>query len=190
MRYFLEHLLGSRTRAKILRLVLSHPDQEFFVREMSRKIGEHINSVRRELAFLSETGILSVIGEGQKRFYRADQGHVIFGELRSLVFKAQVLEEQQAIQQLDGSGRIFLAVLSGFFVGLEDAPTDVLIVGSVPREKLQRTMNALQNRFDRPVRYTVMSKAEYDQRESMTDRFLYSILGGPMLAVIDRRPKK
>lgn len=187
MRYFLEHLLGSRTRAKILRLVLSHPDQSYFVREISRKIGEHVNSVRRELAFLTDAGIVKVSGEGQKRFYAADADNHLYHELRSLVFKAQVLEERQAIKLLD-DGKIILAVLSGFFVNRDDAPTDVLIVGTVNREKLKRTMSALQNHFDRPVRFTAMTKQEYDQRQSMTDRFLYDILGSPVLTVIDRRP--
>jgi hypothetical protein len=37
----LERLFGSRTRVKLLRLFLTNPGVEFFVREISRKVDEH-----------------------------------------------------------------------------------------------------------------------------------------------------
>ena len=45
----LEHLFGSRTRVKLLKIFLSNPDKDYFVRELTRKIKERINSARREL---------------------------------------------------------------------------------------------------------------------------------------------
>ena len=45
----LEQLFGSRTRTKLLYLFLEHPEEAFFVREITRQIKERINSVRREL---------------------------------------------------------------------------------------------------------------------------------------------
>jgi peptide subunit release factor 1 (eRF1) len=54
MRSTLDQLLGSRTRAKILRLLLTNPEKSYFVREIVRKVQEHLNSVRRELSLLAE----------------------------------------------------------------------------------------------------------------------------------------
>lgn len=184
----LDQLLGSRTRAKILRLLLTNPEKSYFVREMSRKIKEHINSIRRELTFLSSVGIITASGDGQKRFYQVNVSYPLFPELKGLIFKAQVMEEQRLLAAIQDSGRIMLLVLTGFFVGQEEAPTDILIVGSVNRVKLKKLMLTFQEHFDREIHYTVMTKAEFEYRHSLTDRFLYSILSGPMITVIDKRP--
>lgn len=187
MRRMLDQLLGSRTRAKVLRLLLTNPSKSYFVREISRKIKEHMNSVRRELQFLTEVGIVEATGEGQKRFYQANSSYQLFPELKALVFKAQVMEEQELLAAIQGSGRIHLLVLTGFFVGQMDAATDILIVGSVNRVKLQRLIKSFQDHFDRDIHYTVFTKQEFDYRHNVTDRFLYSILSGSMITVVDKR---
>jgi len=183
----LDHLLGSRTRAKVLRLLLTNPEKSYFVREIGRKVREHLNSVRRELGLLTEAGIVIATGERQKLYYRANQGYPLFGELKALIFKAEVLEEQRLLGDIQGSGRIHLLILTGFFVGRDDVPTDILIVGSVNRTKLQKLMTTFQEHFDRELHYTVLTKAEYQYRHSLTDRFLYAIVDGPKIIVIDKR---
>ena len=45
-----EQLFGSKTRVKLLQLFYSNPNRSFYVREITRKIDEQINSVRRELS--------------------------------------------------------------------------------------------------------------------------------------------
>ena len=52
-----EQLFGSKTRVKLLKLFYSNPNRPFYVREITRKIDEQINSVRRELANLLSIGI-------------------------------------------------------------------------------------------------------------------------------------
>ena len=48
----MEQLFGSKTRVKLLQLFFRNPNRAFYVREITRKIDEQINSVRRELANL------------------------------------------------------------------------------------------------------------------------------------------
>src|SRR6266850_6100058 len=115
MRSMLDQLFGSRTRAKVLRLLLTNPGKSYFVREIGRKIREHVNSVRRELHFLTHVGIATASGEGQKRFYQANVDHGLYRELKALIFKAQVMEERQLLSVIENSGHIHLLVLTGFF---------------------------------------------------------------------------
>ena len=56
----LEHLFGSKTRLKLLKLFLSNPDKIFFVREISRKLEVPINAVRREIDHLTAAEIIAV----------------------------------------------------------------------------------------------------------------------------------
>ena len=42
-------LMGSNARVKILRQFISHPDDKFYIRQLSRDLKLQLNSVRREL---------------------------------------------------------------------------------------------------------------------------------------------
>ena len=58
----LEQLFGSKTRARLLGIFLQHPQDFFYVRELTRKIGAQLNSVRRELKNLIDIGLVIASG--------------------------------------------------------------------------------------------------------------------------------
>lgn len=189
----LEQLFSSRTRVKLLRLFLLNPPRPYFIREIVRKIDEHINSVRRELMNLERIGLLKASGDRLKKFYAVDETFSIYPELKELFFKAQVALERGVLDTVRSIGRVQLLVLTGFFAGLDDAQTDLLIVGSVNRPKLRRLLRKFQEGIDREVTYTVMSPAEFRYRNELTDRFLYHILENKKIVVVDtlsvRKPR-
>ncbi len=181
----LEHLFGSRTRLKLLRLFLLHPEEQFFVREICRRIGEQLNSVRRELANLERLTIIETASAKKKRYYRLNVKCVLYHELKALIVKARLALEADLLQKLKRTGSISYLVLTGMFTGLDEAKTDILIVGRVNRQKLTPLIRRLQENFDRDIRYTVMSKKEFDYRRDITDRFLFDILENKNVTLID-----
>ena len=54
----LEQIFGSKTRVKLLHIFLSNPEEWFFVRELTRKLKQQVNSVRVELKNLEDVGLL------------------------------------------------------------------------------------------------------------------------------------
>ncbi|MBI3115425.1 MAG: hypothetical protein HYZ09_02955 [Candidatus Kerfeldbacteria bacterium] len=182
----LEHIFGSKTRARLLAFFFSHPATAFFTREVTRKIGGHLTAVRRELENLTKIGVLLERQSGRKKFYQVNQNSLLFVELKQLLFKAHVMVELDLLKRLQKIGNVFTIVLAGLFVSDESALTDVLIVGSVNRRKLQRFMNAVQRALDHPVRYTSMPRREFKLRFDIADRFLYSVIDGQKLVVYDR----
>ncbi len=185
----LEQLFGSRTRLKLLRLFLTNPQEQYFVRELSRRIDERLNSVRRELANLEKIGLVQTVAARRKRYYRLNTKSVLYPELRALILKARLTVEQDIIQKLKKAGAITFLVLTGVFTGQDDAKTDILIVGRCNREKLKPIIKKLQENFDREIRYTVMSKKEFDYRQDITDRFLFDILENKNVTLIDAMKK-
>lgn len=81
----LETLFGSRLRAKVLGWLFSHPDERYFVRQMSTIVGKDSTNVSRELARLAKTGILVSTAEGKQRYYQANQHSPVFKELKTLI---------------------------------------------------------------------------------------------------------
>ena len=65
----IDALFGSKTRVKLLYLFLNNPGQAFYVREITRLIGEQINSVRRELANMLEVGIVASNNMDNKLYF-------------------------------------------------------------------------------------------------------------------------
>ncbi|OGY89398.1 MAG: hypothetical protein A2927_00020 [Candidatus Komeilibacteria bacterium RIFCSPLOWO2_01_FULL_45_10] len=188
----LEQLFGSRTRNKLLYLFLEHPDQSFFVREITRAITERIHSVRRELENLEKFGLIKSRGDSfsrQKKFYQADKNFVLFSELKGLIEKSKLLAERvisSKVKKLDG---IKYLVLTGQLAEAAEAPTDILLVGAVSQEQLDKFIHELEKIYRLPLRYTHLSTKEFNLRKAMTDKFLYTVLNGPKIELINRLAK-
>jgi DNA-binding transcriptional ArsR family regulator len=82
--YMSEQLFGSKTRAKLLELFVTNPGRAFFVREITRRVDEQINSVRRELANLQDVGIVTSENKDNKLFYKANEKSRYFSGLARL----------------------------------------------------------------------------------------------------------
>jgi predicted transcriptional regulator len=181
----LEKLFGSRTRVKLLRLFLTHPDQEHFVREIARIVGEQINSVRRELMNLETLGILKSVEKDKKKYYIADQEFVLFPELRTLIVKSRFTLERSFIEAIQHLGQVHYLALMGYFVNDDDSPVDLLVVGTLNRPKLNRLLNKFKEQFGPQLRFTLMTKDEYQYRMEITDKFLYEIMNTEKIVVLD-----
>src|SRR3982750_3094504 len=79
-----EQLFGSKTRVKLLQLFYSNPNRSFFVREITRKIDEQINSVRRELSNLLSIGIIVSENTENKLYYEVNQKYEYFDPLQQI----------------------------------------------------------------------------------------------------------
>lgn len=185
----LEQLFGSRTRVKLLRLFLSNPDKHYYVREITRKVEERINSVRRELKNLEEMGLVFSEDKNQKKYYKANDNFILYPELKSLVLKAQVILEKKMVMDIESLGNIQFMVLTGFFVGIKDHLTDILIVGKVNRRKAQHLVKKFEKVFNHDINFTIMTTKEFKYRKDLTDRFLYDILENKNIVMIDRLSK-
>src|ERR1700675_90966 len=87
----IEQLFGSKTRVKLLQLFYANPNRSFYVREITRKIDEQINSVRRELSNMLSIGIITSDANNNRLYYEVNQKYdyyaplaMIFGGLKSV----------------------------------------------------------------------------------------------------------
>src|ERR1700733_7421316 len=80
----IEQLFGSKTRVKLLQLFYSNPNRSFFVREITRKIDEQINSVRRELANLLNIGIIVSENMNNRLYYEVNQKFEYYAALSAI----------------------------------------------------------------------------------------------------------
>lgn len=199
-RVSLEQIFGSRIRVRLLKLFLEHPDQNFYVREITRCTRSHIHSVRRELSNLSRVGLIQVReneilpkGKGgnglQRKFYEANPACVIFNEVRSLLLKSQLFLQEELARDFGRSGTIKYLALTGFFVDLQGFPTDLIMVGRINKSKCIKLIEDYEQEFGRTINYTVFPVKEFVERKEMMDRFLYNFFEAKKIVLIDKLPK-
>jgi predicted nucleotidyltransferase len=89
----LEILLGSKLRAKVLGWLFNHPDERYFVRQLTVLVHDDSTNVSRELARLEKTGILISTTEGKQKYYQANRKSPIFDDLHGLMVKTAGLTD-------------------------------------------------------------------------------------------------
>lgn len=196
----IEQLFGSKTRVKLLQLFYSNPNRSFYVREITRKIDEQINSVRRELANLLNVGIIVSDNTNNRLYYEVNQKYeyyqpfsVIFGQgVKTAAPVAAATDGQPAEQvpeeddKFKAVGRLDLVIYSGQFTRDETSGVDILVVGEVNPNALQKFVNDLEVQESKELRYVVMDPGEFTYRKQIKDRFITTLLDSKKQIVVDR----
>jgi len=197
----IEQLFGSKTRVKLLQLFYSNPNRSFYVREITRKIDEQINSVRRELANLLSIGIISSDTTNNRLYYEVNQTYEYYAPLKAIfgggasedgaeVTVAKKSADQAAPNverdKIKSLGNVEVALYTGQFTRDESAGIDVLIVGDINQHALQKFMTGLESQEGKDIRYTVMPAQEFNYRRQINDRFISTVLGSKKQVLIDK----
>ncbi len=171
----LKALFSSQTRVKLLATFLLHPESEYFIRELTRLLGEQINSIRRELENLRKIGLVKARHRNRKKYYKVDTEFPLYADLRNL-FSKEIQSESPVIASLKSLPNIQLVLLAGSFTGTE-SKVDLLVVGSVKKELIEALL--LQDPELKNVKYSIFPEADFLYRVSLHDRFILEILDDP-----------
>ena len=169
----LKALFSSKTRIKLLTTFLLNPDEEYFIRELTRKLDEQINSIRRELDNLKKIGLLKSRVKNRKKYYYSNKDFVIFNELKDIILKAMNTDSDM-IRKISKMGDVELLLLSGVFIGKESS-VDLLVVGDLNKEKLQKLLSE-SSKMGKDVRFTTMTKKDFLYRLEMKDKFIHDLI--------------
>ncbi len=187
----LEHLFGSRTRVKLLRLFYRDANKMFYVRELTRLLDVQINAVRRELAHLTNAGIISAITDGavmpvsddphetKRKYYQLNEESVLCPELRALLLKSHMLGEQSLVADFVSTGKVEFLLFTGIFTNTRETPIDILIVGDIEDRSVAKIVSEFEHEHGTAVRYTILTAQEFQERRQLMDRFLYSVIDAP-----------
>ena len=183
----LKALFSSKTRIKLLTTFLLNPDEEYFIRELTRKLDEQINSIRRELDNLKKIGLLRSRVRNRKKYYYTNKDFVIYNELKDIILKA-MNTDSDLIRQIGKMGNVELLLLSGVFVGKE-SPVDLLVVGDLNKDKLQKLL-AESSKMGKDLRFTTMNKKDFLYRLEMKDKFIRDLITDDKYIVAINKLKK
>lgn len=81
-------LLGTKLRKNLLAFSFNHPDESYYVRELSGLIREDPGNLSRELRKLEEEGIYSSTTRGNVKFYSLNKSYPLFREVKKIVLNS------------------------------------------------------------------------------------------------------
>ncbi len=183
-----EQLFGSKTRVKLLQLFYSNPNRSFYVREITRKIDEQINSVRRELSNLLSIGIISSENTNNKLYYEVNQDYEYYKPLATM-FGDKSTKNEKADDEPDSLkslGRVDLAVLTGQFTRDDRSGIDLLVVGDINQTQLAKYVEGLEKKEGKEVRYALLAPDEFTYRRNMNDRFVINVIESKKQILTDK----
>ncbi|HEX3568663.1 MAG TPA: transcriptional regulator [Candidatus Saccharimonadales bacterium] len=188
----IEQLFGSKTRVKLLQLFYSNPNRAFYVREITRKIDEQINSVRRELANLLSIGIIASDTTNNRLYYEVNQAYEYYKPLLAIFGQSSADEDTTSegkvpkktrrtaissdLEALKSLGNVEAALYTGQFTRDESSGIDLLVVGDINKHAMQKFITELEAKEGKDIRYTIMPLNEFKYREQINDRFITTVL--------------
>lgn len=182
----LSDFILSKVRVKLFQLFFENPSEMWYVREITRKIDEEINAVRRELERMTQSGLVRSEDRGNRKYYSLNHGYEFFPELTRLVAKTTGLgyEIKKNRRKL---GTVKFVMFTGKFAKHQKRAhdeVDILVVGEVVLPEMAALIREEEKKRGHEINYTVMSEEEYVFRRTRRDPFLISILELPRVMVI------
>lgn len=189
----IDALFGSKTRVKLLGLFMNNPDRSFYVREITRNIGEQINSVRRELANLVRIGIVTDRSVDNKLYYQADKNFKYYHALREMFADEAEVVSGATVSQADWATRfkavrgLKTVIFAGAMVYGSTSKIDALFAGDKMDEpKLKTLIKGLERDAGASLNYTILAQDDLYYRLSIHDPFVMGVLESKHEIVLDQ----
>ena len=181
----LESILSSRARAEVFRLLFGLVDPELHGREIGRRSGLAIGTVRHELKKLEGLDLVTARRDGNRLYYRANRRHPLHREIHNLVLKTVGMVELLR-EKLPEDGIRLAFVFGSVARGEEDAESDVdlLVVGDVGLRDLARCLSGISDDIGREVNPHILNANAFADRVQKREYFITRVLDSPRLFVI------
>ena len=161
MENILSGLISSKTRVKLLMRFFLNPDTRSYLRELAKEFNVSTNAVRGELNQLTKTNLLKSYKNGRQVFYKANTGHPLFPELKSMVSKVMGIDQviESIITRLGNLERAYL--IGDYAEGKDSGIIDILLVGNIDHYHLNDLSRKTERYIKRKIRTIVLSDREY-----------------------------
>ena len=159
----LNTLITSKTRINLLLKFFLHPGAKAYLRELAKEFGESTNAIRVELNRLSDAKLLQSTNLGRKVIYKANNKHNLFRDIQSVVRKYVGLDRlvEDVVSRL---GSIDAAYVVGDYArGIDSGLIDVVLIGTVDSDRLEKFILKTGNLIDRKIRPLVLDQEEFEK---------------------------
>jgi predicted nucleotidyltransferase len=175
-------------RQRVLAVLFGTPDRSFYANEVIALAQSGTGAVQRELAGLSDAGLLTVTKQGNQKHYQANTNALIFAELRGLVLKTMGLADVLRAALVPLAAQIDLAFVYGSVAKQQDtahSDIDVMIVStSLGYADVFGALEPATNTLGRKVNPTLYTSTDVAKRIQSDNAFVTRVLQQPKIWLI------
>lgn len=156
------------------------------MRELERRTGLSDATVRQELKKLLRLGVVEARRDGNRAYYRANDAHPLYPDIRSIVLKTSGVTDVLR-EALDGTGDVELAFIFGSMASntaKAHSDIDLMVIGTIGLRKLSKRLSGLEAKIGREVNPHVLTPEEFTRRANEGDHFITAVLKGPRLFIV------
>ena len=180
--------LFPKGRQRVLAVLFGNPGRSFYANEVIALAQSGTGAVQRELAALSEAGLLTVTKQGNQKHYQANASAPVFAELRGLVLKTMGLADVLRLALAPLASQIDMAFVYGSVAKQQDtahSDIDVMIVSAgLGYADVFGALEGAATTLGRKVNPTLYTPAEIAKRISQDNAFVTRVLQQPKIWLI------
>ncbi|SHN34769.1 nucleotidyltransferase domain-containing protein [Rhizobacter sp. OV335] len=172
-------LFGGKTKARILEVLLSNPDQTYHLRGLAQAAGTDSGNTSKLLRVLVDGGVVRALPDSPSMRYAINLDSPLAEPLRSLFARAGSLMEdlRTRAQTLAAT---YIAVFGSQAAGTADAlsDVDVLVVGELSAVSAQAAFKPVGRQHHKSINVVVVSPPELALQLSAGSAFWSSVAAG------------
>ena len=184
----LANALFPKGRQRVLAVLFGNPGRSFYANEVIALAQSGTGSVQRELAALSDAGLLTVKRQGNQKHYQANPDAPVFSELRGLVLKTMGLADVLKTALAGIQTQIDIAFVYGSVARQQDTASsdiDVMVVSStLSYGELFSALEAAATTLGRKVNPTLYTPAELAKRIKLDNAFVTRVMKRPKIWLV------
>jgi len=180
--------LFTGTQQRVLGLLFGQPDRSFYATEIIAMAGAGSGAVQRELARLTQSGLVTLRPVGNQKHYQANPASPIFAELCGIARKTVGLAEplRQALAPL--AAQIKAAFVYGSVAKKQDsARSDIdlmLVSDTLTFGDTYLALDAASKSLGREVNPTILTVQDFAKRRQEEGSFVSRVLEQPKIWLI------
>ena len=176
------------TRQRVLATLFGRPGRSFYAAEVIALARAGSGSVQRELADMTQVGLLTCTKVGHQKHYQANSASPVFNELCSLVLKTVGLADalRQALAPL--ANQISMAFVFGSMAKAQDSAhsdVDVLLVSNtLIYGDVFVALEPASQALSRSINPALYSEADFKARKLSDNAFITRVMQQPKIWLI------
>ncbi len=173
----LAKILSSRVRSEIFRLLFGLSDKELHVREIERRTGLSIATVRQELKKLLQMELLLARRDGNRLYYRGNKEHPLFPDIQNMVLKTVGIVEP--LKEVLDKESVNIAFIFGSVANNREGAVsdlDLMVIGTVGLRTVSGWLSGISEKIGREINPHVLSLNEYRKRKRAREHFLNRVI--------------
>ena len=177
--------LFPKVRQPVLAVLFGTPDRSFYANEVIALAQSGKGAVQRELAGLSEVGLLTVSRQGNQKHYQANAATPVFAKLRALVLKTMGLADVLRAALAPLADQISIAFVFGSIAKQTDtaqSDVDLLVVSdSLGYADLFAALEDATRTLGRTINPAIYTQAEFAARLQGDNAFVHRAMQQPKI---------